>query len=72
MGQGVVRLCVRGLGVGGLVAVQIFAPGRARRPSGLAGTEAGLSGLPRGSLSLVGDDVDPHPHVRQALPHSTV
>ena len=66
MRQRVVRLGVGRLGVAGLVAVKIFAPGGARASS-LAGTDTGLPGLPGLALSFVSDDVDPHPHIRQAL-----
>ena len=68
MGEGVVGLGVGRLGVAGLVAVQVFAPGRTSKAR-LAGTQTGLPGLPGGSLGLVCDDVDPHPHIRQPLQH---
>ena len=62
--EGVVRLSVGRLGVAGLVAVQILAP---RGGSSLGRAAGGLERLARLDIGLVGDDVDPHPHVGQSL-----
>ena len=66
VGQGVVGLRVRGLGVAGLVGlVEVLAP--SWRSWHLAWRRCGHWSWTDSIRGLVGDNVDPHPHVRQTL-----
>jgi len=69
VGQGVVRLRVRGLAEAAacLACVEVPAPASAwtEPRSGAGGHWAAWAR--GGAPPLVGDDVDPHPHVREAL-----